>query len=160
MGIREVAYMNIVADAGAILSEIVLAEDLDVRATAKSDVENKRDRVRLGLVGFAVAFDRAGHVEVAKACILEAVNLIHPPEHVLDQELAFTIGVGGRELRVFKDGGGLGLAVAGCSRAEDQPFVPGSQHGFKECECRSGVIAEIYLGMLHAFAGFNKSRKM
>ena len=88
--------------------------------------------MRLRLMRLAIALDRAGHIEVAQAGVFEPMAEVHPAEHLFDQQLAFAVRIGGLELRVFKDRGGLRLAVAGGGRTEDQPVVPGRQHCFQQ----------------------------
>ncbi len=87
--------MDVVADAGAVGGGVVVAEDEDFFAAAEGDIEDEGDDVGLGLVSFAAVGEGSGYVEVAERGVAEAVNLIEPAEHVLDEELGFAIGVGG-----------------------------------------------------------------
>src|SRR5947209_1087163 len=157
VGIGEIADVDVVANAGSVLGGIVLTEDLDARAAAQGDVEDERNEVRLGLVRLAVAFDGAGDVEVAEAGVAQAVDAVDPGEHVFDEELAFAVGVGGQKAGVFGDGSGFWFAVAGGCGTEDDAVVAGGEHGLKQREGGDSVVAEVELGELHAFAGFNES---
>ncbi len=119
----------------------------------------------LGLVGFAAgdavgAFGGAGDVEVAQRGVAEAVDLVHPAEHVLDQELGFAVGVGGLEARVFGDGDGFRLAVDGRGGGEDQLAGAAGEHGLEQAEGGSGVVAEVKFRLDHGLAGFNESGEM
>jgi hypothetical protein len=49
--------VDVVADAGAVVGGVVFAEDLDGGAAAEGYVEDERDEVRFGLVGFAAGDD-------------------------------------------------------------------------------------------------------
>src|SRR5690349_21400211 len=55
---RQIAHMNVVADAGPVFRGVISAKDLDALEAAEGDVEHARDEVRFGLVGFS--FGRAG----------------------------------------------------------------------------------------------------
>ncbi len=79
-----------------------------------------------------------------------------PAEHVLDEELGFAVGVGGREGRGLFDGSGGGFAVDGGSGGEDELVDAGGEHGFEEREGGGGVVAEVELGLLHGLAGFDE----
>ena len=63
-------------------------------APPQRDIQNQGDQMRLGLVRLAIAFDRAGHVEVAQARIAKAVDAVQPGQHLLHQQLALAIGIG------------------------------------------------------------------
>ena len=132
--LRKIAHMDVVPDAGSVLGRIVPPEDLDVRPPSQRHIENQWNQVRLRLMRLAVAFDRACHVEVAQTRIFKPVAEVHPPQHLFDQQLAFAIRIGGLQLCVFKDRRGLGLAIAGGSRAEDQPVMSGRQHCFEQSQ--------------------------
>ena len=74
-------------------------------AAAEGYIEDEGDDVGFGLVGFAAVGERAGDVEVAQGGVAEAVDLVEPAEHVLDEELGLAVGVGGVEF------GGFGIGV-------------------------------------------------
>src|SRR5271154_3832449 len=160
MSFGEIAYMDVVANAGAIGSGVIMAEDLDVLAQAEGDIEHQGNDMRLGLVRFAarpVGVDhRAGDVEVTETGVAQAVDLIDPSEHMFDEKLRLAISIGGLEPGVFADGHAFGVAVNGGGRGEDQPVDLFRDHGFEQAEGGRGVAAEIDLGMFHAFAGFDQ----
>jgi hypothetical protein len=53
VGVGEVGYVDVVADAGAVGGGVVVAEDEDLFAASEGDIEDEGDDVGLGLVGFA-----------------------------------------------------------------------------------------------------------
>ncbi len=59
VGVGEVGDVDVVADAGAVVGGVVVAEDLDGGAAAEGDVEDEGDEVRFGLMGFAAKDGRA-----------------------------------------------------------------------------------------------------
>src|SRR5262249_36628154 len=63
----KIGNVDIVADAGAIVGGIVVAEYGDVRPLSLRNAQDDGDEVRLWLVGFAQTPRRAGCVEIAKA---------------------------------------------------------------------------------------------
>ncbi len=60
VGIGEVGDVDVVADAGAVGSGVVVAEDFDEVAAAQGDVEDQGNEVGLGFVGFAAGDCRRG----------------------------------------------------------------------------------------------------
>ena len=53
MRVGQVGDVNVIANAGAVRSGVIVAEDSDGLAAAQSDVEDQRNQVGLRLVGFA-----------------------------------------------------------------------------------------------------------
>jgi hypothetical protein len=160
----QVADVDVVADAGAVWGGVIVAEDFDGLAAAEGDVEDERDEMRLGLVGFAAGddaravlrFRSAGDIEIAQRGGAKAVSAVEPTEHLLDQELGFAIGVGGAEGGAFRDGNGFRLAVYGGCRAENKTLRSATENGFEQGERGGGVIAEVGFRGFHRFAGFNE----
>ncbi len=66
VGVGEIGYVDVVADAGAVGGGVVFAVDEDLFAAAEGYIEDERDDVGFGLVGFAAIGDGAGYVEVAE----------------------------------------------------------------------------------------------
>src|ERR1700733_11466847 len=75
---RQILYMHIVADAGAIRCRIVLPEDLDALALSQSHIQNQRNQVRLRLMRFAPTFYGSSHVEVTQAAIRQPMDPVRP----------------------------------------------------------------------------------
>jgi hypothetical protein len=50
MGVRQIGNMDVIADAGAVVRRIILAEDFNMRAFPRRDIENQRDQVRFRIV--------------------------------------------------------------------------------------------------------------
>ena len=60
--------MNVIADAGAVGSGVIVAEDLDGFAASEGHIEDERNQVGLWMMRFAACnawrtFGRTGHVE-------------------------------------------------------------------------------------------------
>src|SRR5208283_307815 len=84
--VRQIADMDVIADAGAVGCRVVGAENVHVWGAAEGDFENPWDEMRLRLVGLAlIGTGRAGGIEIAQAGIAQAVNLMEPSEHSLHQ---------------------------------------------------------------------------
>jgi len=119
VGVGEVGYVDVVADAGAVGGGIVFAEDEDLFAAAEGNVEDEGDDVGFGLVGLAAVGEGSGYVEVAEGGVAEAVEAVEPAEHMLDEELGFAVGVRGSEFCGLFDGGNFRFAVDGGGGGED-----------------------------------------
>ena len=74
VGVGEVENVDVVANAGAVGSGVVVAEDEDLVTAAEGDVEYERDDVGLGLVSLAAVGQRAGDVEVAQRGVAQTVD--------------------------------------------------------------------------------------
>ena len=112
------------------------------------------------LVGFSAAAHGASDVEVAQAGVAKTVYSIHPEEHFFHQQLRFTVGIGGAQRHIFRDGGYVGFAVNRGCRGEDEPVDACGNHGFEKSEGGGAVVAKVELRMAHAFACLNERGKM
>ena len=68
--------MNVIANACAVGSGVVIAKDRDLAALAEGDLQDDRNEVRLGLVALANVAVLVGtaRVKVAEADVLDAVG--------------------------------------------------------------------------------------
>jgi hypothetical protein len=165
MGVGQIADVDVVADAGAVVGGVVVAEDLDGGAAAEGYVEDERNEMRLGFVGFASVddsaagcadFGGAGYVEIPKRGGAQAVNPVKPAKHVFDEELGFAVGVGGAKGCGFGDRNGFRFAVDGGCGAENNALRAGCEDGFEQGESGSCVVAEVDFGVFHRFASFDE----
>ena len=165
MGVCQVGDVDVIADAGAVVGGVVVAEDFDGVATAEGHVEDERDQVGFGLVGLtllddaaslAAGFGCSGYVEVAQRGRAQAVDPVEPVKDVFDEELGFAVGVGGLEGGCLGDRNCLGLAVNGGGGAEDEAFGAAGEDGFEQGQGGSSVVPEIDFRFLHGFAGFDE----
>ena len=165
VSVGEVGDVDVVADAGAVVGRVIFAEDFNGGAAAEGDVEDEGDEVRLGFVGFSAGDDTAslstvfrgsGNVEIAERGGAQAVDLVEPVEHVLDEELGLAVGIGWLEGGGFGDRNGLRLAVDGCGGAEDQAPGAGGVNRFQQGKGGGSIVAEVNLGVFHGFAGFDE----
>ena len=165
MSVGEIGDVDVIADAGAVGSRVVIAIDADGVAASEGDVENQRNQVRFGLVIFASrdafgALRRASDVEVAKGNGAQAVEGMEPVEHGLDHQLRFAIDVRGLKTSAFSDGDRFGLAVNGCCGGEDEPARPLGDDSFEHGQGGSGVVTEVGFRVDHRFASFDERSEM
>ncbi len=87
--------MDVVADAGAVGSGIIRAEDFDVLALSAGDLQNQGDEVGLGIVAFPKLAFRIGArgVEVAEDAVMHAVGLAEVVQDKLHHALAPAVRV-------------------------------------------------------------------
>ena len=161
MGVGEIGYVDVIADAGTVVGRVIVAVDPDGGTASQCDIEDKRDQVRLGFMGFSAddstwALCRTGHIEVAKGRVAKAVDAMKPRQHVLHEQLGLAVSVGGLESRILLDGDGFRLSVYGCGGREDQLAGTRGEHGFKQTEGGGGVIAKVNFRLHHRLAGFNE----
>src|SRR5438309_426261 len=94
VGAGQIAYVNVVANTGAIGRGIICAENGDVVALSECYLQRKWNKVRLRHMIFAQSAGCSGSVEIAKAGVPQAVYAVEPGEHLLDQQFRFTVRVG------------------------------------------------------------------
>jgi len=97
----EVGDVDVVTDARAVGRGIVVAVDAGGSPLAERDLQNARDEVAFGVVGFAAIRSRARRVEISQAGVTQAMNLAVPLEHGFDHQLRFAIGVDRGNGRIF-----------------------------------------------------------
>src|SRR5271156_1788884 len=84
MGHREVADVNVIANASAIGCRIVRAKNGDGLSLPQSDFKDDGDQMRFGVMMFAVAAPRAGCIEVAEHGISNTMDFLIPGENAFD----------------------------------------------------------------------------
>src|SRR6266436_6163674 len=89
--------MNVIADAGAIGSGIVGAKDGDVFALSEGDLQREGNQVRLRHMVLAQIAGRSRGVEIAQTGISQTVDAVKPGEHLLYEQLRFSVGVRGAQ---------------------------------------------------------------
>ena len=96
---RQIAHMDVVADAGAVRRRVVGAEDLGGLPAGEA-VEHHGDEVEGGHVAQVVPAG-AGHVEVAQAGPAQSPGPLAVGHHPLADELGLAVGVDGPAVDVL-----------------------------------------------------------
>src|SRR3954470_20443528 len=93
MSVRQIGNMDVIADAGAVVSRVILSKDLDIRALSRRDIENQRDQMRFRIVILAqmAVGMRTGCVEIAQAGGTHPMDLVRPVKNPLDHELGLAV---------------------------------------------------------------------
>ena len=157
VGVGDVVNMDVVADASAIGSRIVGAENGDRAGRTESGTQYIGDEVRFGLMAFGVPVPRPGGVEVAEDGIPESMNLTKPFQHDLALQLGLAVGIDGELRRVFANGYGLRHAKNGAGGRENEASDAMTEAGFEKSKRCGGVVAEIERRVLHGFGDFGES---
>ena len=150
--LREIGYMDVVADARAVRRGIIRAENLDVRFLAERDGEDVGDEMRFDAVMFTELFARAGGVEVTERDKIESVNLLIPREDFFEHQLGLAVGIDGTLRQIFRHRNFIRRPVSGASGAEDEFFYTASDGGIGELESVDDVVVKIFLRIRHRFA--------
>lgn len=132
MRARQIHHMQIVAHAGAVVGGIVVAEDLQCRATPHChlcDVGHQVVRYASRIFAQIPAGVRTHRVEVAQQRRVE----IRPrgaevADHFFHHQLGAPVGVDRLQRRAFVDRAAVGVAIHGGRRAEHQVAHLGSPH--------------------------------
>src|SRR6266851_6735829 len=77
VGIGDIEYVDVIADAGSVRCGVVRAEDIDMGQSTASGVENPRNEMSLHAMMLAAFLGGSGSVEVAEGHVLEpGVDLV------------------------------------------------------------------------------------
>src|SRR5258708_1481522 len=120
VGIGDIEYVDVIAEASSVRCGIVRAEDIDMGQSTASGVENPRNEMSLHAMMLAAFLGGSGSVEVAEGHVLEPGVELVIRENLFEYELGFTVGVDGRFAMVFGDGNDFGFAVSGRRRGKNE----------------------------------------
>ena len=157
MAAGQVHDMDVVADAGAVGSGVVIAEDMDLFQLAHSHLGDVGHEVVGDAVG--VLADEAGlvgadGVEVAQQSHVQGgVSLADIGEDALGESLGGAVGVGGgTHGEVLGDRHTGGVAVDGGGRAEHEVVAVVPAHHIQDDQRAVEVIVVVFDGLGHALA--------
>src|SRR5437763_7511975 len=98
---------------------------------------------------FTRASIRTGGIEISQTGITQAMNAMKPGQHLLDQQLRFSIDVGRLEFIIFLNRNSLWITIQRRGGREDELSDTVGQHRFEERKSGSGVIAKVPFWHLH-----------
>ena len=87
MGLGEVKNVDVVTDAGAVGRGIIHAKNGARFPLAENDFQEIGNEMGFDPVVFAKPGGGSAGIKIPKSDIIEPVNLVIPPEHVLENEL-------------------------------------------------------------------------
>src|SRR6267143_4273950 len=111
--IGDIEYVDVIADAGSVRRGIVSAEDVDMRQSTASGIENPGNEMSFHAMMLAAFLGGSGSVEIAEAHVFESGVDLVIRQNLFEYELGFTIRIDGRLAMVFRDGNDLGFAIGG-----------------------------------------------
>ena len=153
----EVAYVDVVADSGAVRGVVVIAEYTEFLAEADCglrDVGHEIVRNSVRVFADTSARVRANRVEVAEQNHVPFwVSFLHVHEHFFEHGLCLSIGVGAMTFRAFFGNRDLSrVAVNGGRRTENDVLAAVVSHGVEEHECRVHVVFVVFERLCNGFA--------
>ena len=167
MGLGQVYYIYVIADAGAVGRVVVVAEHLELLAYADGCLRNVGNEVHRHSGGH-LADDgrrmRAYGIEVAEQDGLDvgtALDVV--ADYLLIDLLRVAVrALGGLDGRILRDGQVLrvGLAVDGATGREDDALHSVLRHKLKEVEQADNVVAVIKQWLLDALTNSLAGRKV
>ena len=119
VGVGDVEDVDVIADAGAVGSWVVRAEDFDVRNNACGGVKNFGNEMSFDAMVLAALDRGAGGIEIAQSGVVEAGVDAVVGQDFFEAEFGFTVGVDGIFGMIFGDGDGVGFTVGGGGGRED-----------------------------------------
>jgi len=142
MGLRDVEDVDVIADAGAVGSGIVVAKNGDVGGAGLDSLQNQGNEMRFMAAGFAAIAGGAGDVEITEGDVIQAGVTAIVGEDVFKGELGFAVGIDGQFGMVLGDGDDVGLAVDGAGGREDEVLDAMAKHGVDE-EDAAGDVGDV-----------------
>ena len=133
MGIGQIAHVDVIAHAGAIVGIVVRAEHVQLVAHSRRHEQGDRDQVRFGIVNFAELAIGIGprSVEIAKGHRRDAEGRRVIAQDALDHQLRRAIGVDGI-LRIGLRNVMVHIAEGGAGGREDEPVHAREPHGTEQ----------------------------
>ena len=160
VGIGDVEYVDVIADASAVGRRVIGTEDFEMRNDAESGVENFGDEMSFDAMGFAALDRSAGGVEIAKSGVMEAGVGTIVGEYFLEAELGFAIGIDGIFGVVFGDGNGVRLAVRGGGGRENEFIHAVTNNYIEQIDPASDIGGIEGAGFTDGFGDERFTRKM
>jgi hypothetical protein len=139
VGIGNVQDVDVVANAGAVGSGVVGAENIEIRNEAEGGFKNIGDEVSLDAVGFAALCGGASGVEIAERGVVETGICAIIGEDFFETEFRFAVGIDGIFGMVFGDRNGVRFAIGGGSGREDEFFDAVASDGVEEVDAGGDV---------------------
>src|SRR5882762_4121545 len=128
--IGNIKHVDVIADAGSVWCSVVRAEDVDMRQSTASGIENPGNEMSFHAMMLAAFLGGSGSVEIAEAHVFESGVELVIRQNLFEHELGFTIGIDGRLPMVFGDGNDFRFAIGGGS---------GRKNEFLDAVARDGI---------------------
>ena len=159
---RQIAHMDIVADAGPVGRGVVVAEDGDVRARAGRGLQHQRDQVCLGVVLLARLARCVGArgVEIAQRHRRHSVGCTSIPQDHLAHQLGAAVGIDRLLPHVLDHRQPLGQAVGRAAAGKDDRAHVVGTHRLDERHHGSDVVAVVQRGLAVGFADIDQAREV
>src|SRR5260370_21711547 len=116
VGIGDIKYVDVIADAGSVWCSVVRAEDVDMGQTTASGIENPGNEMSFHAMMLAAFLGGSGSVEIAEAHVFESGVDLVIAQNLFEYDLGFTIRIAGRTPLVFGDGTDFWIAIGGRAR--------------------------------------------
>src|SRR5579859_3810852 len=154
MGVSQIIYMNVVADAGSVGSGIVGSENMQFRGETGGGAQGQRDEMSFGIVQLTdfTALVCARSVEITQAGVTELVGAVVTLERVLKKQFRHSVGIYGLSRNILFDGNFRGLAIDCAGRGENDLLYARGDCGIEQGESAFNIVVKILLGVRHRFA--------
>ena len=160
MGVGEIQNVDVVPDAGAVRRLVVRPVDFDRLLLTQRDFEHIGNKMRFDPVVLAEFLRSAGRVEIPQSGEAESVDLVIPPQDLLEHQLRLTVGIDRALRQRFIDRHALGNAERGAGGGKDEALHTIFHHGIEQVHAVGHVVAEILRRIGHRLADQRIGRKM
>lgn len=164
MTLCEIDDMDVIANASAIVSSIIHAEDGKIFAPADSDLSDVGHEIVGDACGVLTDTTRgvsATWIEIAENHNVPFwIGFVQVSEKFLNEQLGAAVRIGGTDFDLLSDGHLLDQAVDGSGGGEDKVFTPILGEQVEEMECASEIVVVVTDGLLDTFADGFEACKM
>jgi len=160
VGICYIEDVDVIADAGAIGSRIIRAENFDVRNDAHGGLENARDEMGFDAMVLAALGGCAGGIEIAERGEMETGVGTIVGEDFLEAELGFAVGIDGIFGMILGDGDGVRFTVGGSGGREDEFVYSVASDGVEKIDPGGDIGGVESAGLADGFGDERLARKM
>lgn len=160
VGIGDIQDVNVVANAGAVGSGVIGAEDFEVWNNTQSSVENFRNEVGFDAMGFAALGGCAGGVEITECDEMETGVSAIVGEDFLEAELGLAVGIDGIFGMILGNGDGVRLTVGGGGGRENKFSYTVASHGVEKIDAAGDIGGIEGAGLADGFGDERFARKV
>ena len=151
MGLGQVAHMDVIPHAGAVLGGIVVPKDHNLLPPPRRHLEDQGDQVGFRIVRLADGPGRVGAagVKIPQRHIPQAVGPGRPSDHLLHGPLGLPVAVGGRKGVPLQDGHPLRFPIDRRRGGKQQLVHTVGGHLLQEGKGPAQVVVVVLKGMIH-----------
>lgn len=152
VGLSQVGDVNIVANAGAVGSRVITAQNIDVGPFSEGHLEDQRNQVGFNPVVLPEFVTCSGSVEVPERDELQPVQLMVPAKDLFKHQFGFAVRVDGPLRETLIHWNLVRWSVRGAGGTKDEFPNPGGHGRIRQVDGVAYIVPKILGRIGHGFA--------